>query len=118
MLKPDLQLLKQLPFRGIDVTAPASNSDFVCRTFYPKKKTANEDAVCGAAHCLLIPYWAQELNKLKLLSHQVSERGGELVCYLENENVLIGGNSVIDRESNFLLENTVDPSAKSSRLTL
>ena len=39
-----------------------------------------EDPVTGAMHCTLIPYWANELGKNKLLARQVSKRGGELSC--------------------------------------
>ena len=79
ILKPDMSLLRQLPYRGIDVTAQGKDVDFICRTFYPRK-AMTEDAVCGAAHCLLVPYWAKRLNKINLHSHQASERGGELFC--------------------------------------
>lgn len=93
-LKPDMQLLQQLIYRGIDVTAPGRHVDFVSRTFYPKK-IITEDPVCGAAHCLLIPYWAKQLNKTNLHAWQASKRGGELFCFYQNNRVLIGGRSVL-----------------------
>lgn len=105
-----MYVLKQLPYRGIDVTAPGMGVDFVFRTFYPKKKLTTEDAVCGTAHCLLVPYWARQLNKVKLHSHQISERGGELFCFLEGDRVLLGGKSLIYMQSNFLLQNEVKSS--------
>lgn len=89
-LKPDMQMLKQLTHRGVIVAAPGEKVDFVSRTFYPHKQTT-EDAVTGASHCLLVPYWSQRLNKVDLHALQLSERGGELFCRHENERVLISG---------------------------
>jgi PhzF family phenazine biosynthesis protein len=96
-LKPDLQILQQLPYRGIDITAPGKNVDnvdFVSRTFYPKK-IISEDPVCGASHCMLVPYWAKQLKKTQLHAYQVSERGGELFCELHNDRILLGGRATL-----------------------
>lgn len=92
-LKPNLQVLRELPHRGITVTAPAKSGDFVSRTFYPHKMIA-EDPVTGASHCLLAPYWAKRLNKVELHAKQISERGGELICQLQGNRVLISGKAV------------------------
>jgi hypothetical protein len=40
---------------------------------------------------MLIPYWAEKLDKTKMLARQVSERGGDLRCQLAGDRVLIGG---------------------------
>jgi PhzF family phenazine biosynthesis protein len=104
-LKPDMDVLKLLPYRGIDVTARSEKVDFVCRTFYPKKTANTEDAVCGAAHCMLVPYWAEQLNKNKLHSYQTSDRGGELFCVSAGDRVFIGGESAVYKQCDFLLEN-------------
>ncbi|MDR3490838.1 MAG: PhzF family phenazine biosynthesis protein [Gammaproteobacteria bacterium] len=93
-LNPDIQLLKQLDHRGIIVTAPGKNYDFVSRTFYPAK-SVYEDAVTGASHCLLIPYWSNKLNKTTLLAYQDSQRGGELLCEAQGERVLISGKAIM-----------------------
>lgn len=93
-LKPDMAVLKQIEHRGIIVTAPGKNSDFVSRTFYPKKAIF-EDAVTGASHCLLVPYWSKRLNKKKLHSYQVSSRGGELYCEDQGAQILISGKAIL-----------------------
>lgn len=93
-LKPDMQILKQLEHRGIIVTARGKEVDFVSRTFYPQK-IISEDSVTGASHCLLVPYWAGELNKTDFHAKQVSERGGELFCHYKQDRVLISGQAVM-----------------------
>lgn len=93
-LKLDMDVLRKLPHPAIVVTAPGNNVDFVSRTFYPQKNIV-EDPVTGASHCLLIPYWADRLNKKALHAKQISERGGELFCQTQGNRVLIGGSAVL-----------------------
>lgn len=93
-LKPNMQILKELPHRGITVTARGEKVDFVSRTFY-SQKIISEDAVTGASHCLLAPYWSKKLNKINLHALQVSERGGEIFCQAQGERVLISGKAVL-----------------------
>lgn len=92
-LKPDFNALAQLEYERIYVTAPGETCDFASRMFAPKIGIA-EDPVTGAMHCTLIPYWASELGKNKLLARQVSKRGGELSCEFFGDRVKIGGNAV------------------------
>ncbi len=54
----------------------------------------NTDPVTGSAHCTLIPYWAARLGKPKLVAKQLSARGGDIVCELRGDRVIIGGNTV------------------------
>lgn len=89
-LKPDMSILKKLDHRGIIVTAASKNYDFISRTFYPRK-AASEDAVTGSSHCLLVPYWANRLNKNILHTYQASHRGGELYCELQEDKIAISG---------------------------
>ncbi|CDZ77543.1 putative isomerase YddE [Legionella massiliensis] len=89
-LKPKIEILKNLAHPGIVVSAPGDEVDFVSRTFYPNKPNW-EDAVTGASHCALVPYWSQQLKKERLHALQVSSRGGELFCVKQAERVLIGG---------------------------
>jgi PhzF family phenazine biosynthesis protein len=96
-LHPNMLALKELKHRGIIVTAPGDTCDFVSRTFYPHK-AISEDPVTGASHCLLAPYWSRRLHKQKLHAKQVSERGGDLLCELVDERVLISGKSVLYME--------------------
>lgn len=67
--------------------------DFVSRFFTPQA-TILEDPVTGSAHCTLAPYWAQKLNNSDLRAKQISARGGELSCTLQNGRVIIKGCAV------------------------
>ena len=92
-LNPDMAILKKLDLRGVIVTARGKNVDFVSRFFAPKFGV-NEDPVTGSAHCALIPYWANKLNKKNLHAYQVSQRGGELFCKDCGNRVIISGRAV------------------------
>lgn len=87
---PDMQLLKKLDVAGVIITAKGNTVDFVSRVFAPQSGI-DEDPVTGSAHCLLIPYWAQKLNKYNLSAKQLSKRGGILHCNYAGSRVLIGG---------------------------
>ena len=87
---PDMQLLKKLDAAGVIITARGNTADFVSRVFAPQSGI-DEDPVTGSAHCLLIPYWAQKLNKYNLTAKQMSKRGGILYCNYAGNRVLIGG---------------------------
>jgi PhzF family phenazine biosynthesis protein len=93
-LKPDLNLLSQLPYDEIICTAAGDDCDFATRMFAPRIGIP-EDPVTGAIHCSLIPYWAGELGKTELFARQVSARGGELFCELNGDRVKIGGNATL-----------------------
>ncbi|MCZ6477589.1 MAG: PhzF family phenazine biosynthesis protein, partial [Gemmatimonadetes bacterium] len=64
-LRPDLQKLLGLEARGVIVTAPGDEVDFVSRFFAPELGVP-EDPVTGSAHCTLAPYWADRLGKVRL----------------------------------------------------
>tara|TARA_B100001989_G_scaffold161630_1_gene116016 strand:- start:5069 stop:5854 length:786 start_codon:yes stop_codon:yes gene_type:complete len=75
---------------GVVLTSKGENSDFVSRYFTPQS-TYFEDPVTGSSHCSLIPYWSNVLNKNEMISHQLSKRGGELICKNLRNRVLISG---------------------------
>ncbi|MEP7322267.1 MAG: PhzF family phenazine biosynthesis protein [Saprospiraceae bacterium] len=87
---PDFSLIKQLPSRGLIVTAPGDTVDFVSRCFFPQSGI-DEDPVTGSAHTTLTPYWALLLGRNTLTAKQVSLRGGDLYCSLQGDRVFIGG---------------------------
>ncbi|ODS77146.1 MAG: isomerase [Cytophagaceae bacterium SCN 52-12] len=89
-LKPDIIVLSTVPTRGIIVTAPGEETDFVSRFFAPQSGI-DEDPVTGSAHTTLVPYWAKQLGKTELTAKQISQRGGYLRCRLNGERVLISG---------------------------
>ena len=75
---------------GVIVTAKGDNCDFVSR-YFTSQSSILEDPVTGSAHCSLIPFWAERLNKNKMLAYQVSERLGKLICENKGDRVLISG---------------------------
>lgn len=75
---------------GVIVTAKGDNCDFVSRFFTPQA-TILEDPVTGSAHCTLIPYWGQKLNKNSMVAKQLSGRNGTLYCRKNEKRVLISG---------------------------
>lgn len=90
-LKPDFLKLHELGLRGVIVTAPGDQVDFVSRCFFPKLRV-NEDPVTGSAHCELAPYWAKHLEKNQLSAAQLSKRGGRVECEVKDDRVcLVGG---------------------------
>ena len=92
-ITPDHEALKQLDLRGVIVTAPSSDFDFIVRFFAPKFGVP-EDSVTGSAYTQLMPYWSEKLNKTTLYAKQVSERGGKVTCEHKGNRVLISGSAV------------------------
>lgn len=92
-IAPDHAKLAQLDRRGISVSAPGTDVDFVSRFFAPALGVP-EDPVTGSAHCELAPYWAKRLGKNTLAARQVSKRGGELQCEVRGDRVLLTGRAV------------------------
>lgn len=100
--QPDMVALAKLPWLGAIVTARGLRHDFVSRYFAPAIGI-NEDPVTGSTHCLLIPYWARQLDKTRLTAYQCSARGGELFCRLEGERVKIGGDATLVASGTLIL---------------
>ena len=90
---PDFSVIEKLDMRCVIVTAEGSQSDFVSRFFAPQVGIL-EDPVTGSAHCTLIHYWAEKLNKTSLYAIQLSKRRGELYCEFLDSRVSIGGRAV------------------------
>ena len=101
-LNPDFQKLAQVKARGIIVTAPGDEHDFVSRFFGPASGI-NEDPVTGSAHCTLTPYWHQKLNKNPLKAYQLSARGGAVTCTLKGTRVLLTGQAQLYMKGELLL---------------
>jgi predicted PhzF superfamily epimerase YddE/YHI9 len=93
-LQPRFDQLAALGRACIIVTAPGEDCDFVSRFFAPGIGVP-EDPVTGSAHCTLIPYWAERLDKHTLHARQLSARGGELWCELRGDRVGIAGKAVL-----------------------
>jgi len=95
-LKPNYSILLGYP-SSVIATAPSDNAkyDFISRYFCAYDFSIQEDPVTGSAHCLLVPYWAEKLNKTKLNAFQASKRGGELFCELKGDRVFIKGGTTL-----------------------
>lgn len=88
---------------GVIVTARGNNCDFVSRFFTPQASIL-EDPVTGSAHCSLIPFWANRLNKNELHAIQISERTGTLKCTNKENRVIISGQAKTYSIGNLWLE--------------
>ena len=93
-LEINFSALEQLDLRGVIVTAPGSTHDFVSRFFAPNAGI-QEDPVTGSAYTQLTPYWSDKFAKQELSARQLSARGGELHCHLEDDRVHISGSAVL-----------------------
>jgi predicted PhzF superfamily epimerase YddE/YHI9 len=97
-MQPDLARVAAFDRNAVIATAPGgADSDIVIRVFAPNVGLP-EDPVCGTAHRIIVPYWAERMGKRKLHSRQLSPRGGDLWCEDRGEAVVIGGETglVID----------------------
>jgi PhzF family phenazine biosynthesis protein len=97
-LNPNFHLLRQLPVRGIVVTALASAAnahdyDFISRFFAPGSGI-DEDPVTGSAHCALAPFWAQRTGKHEMTGYQASPRGGIVKVRPVQDRVFLSGQAV------------------------
>jgi predicted PhzF superfamily epimerase YddE/YHI9 len=89
-MAPNLPAIAALPCRGVIITAPGVQVDFVSRFFGPQSGI-DEDPVTGSAHTTMIPYWSKRFNKDALSAIQLSKRKGLLACKYLGERVLISG---------------------------
>jgi predicted PhzF superfamily epimerase YddE/YHI9 len=92
-LRPDFARIAALDAFALIVSAPGETVDFVSRFFAPGAGIP-EDPVTGSAHCTLAPYWCARLGKQQLTAKQVSARGGDLLCELKGDRVVIAGRVV------------------------
>jgi len=96
-INPNATILNQINVDpgGIIVSATSNieNIDFVSRFFTPQANVF-EDPVTGSAHCTLVPFWADRLNKTDLRALQISKRGGDLICQLRGDRVAMKGKAV------------------------
>jgi PhzF family phenazine biosynthesis protein len=108
---PDLAALKSIASdvaggRGnVGISAIASGAhDVVSRFFAPGSGIA-EDPTTGSLHCILAPLFADKLGRARLRFHQAYPgRGGDLVCEVRGERVLLEGAAVTVCDSRLRLE--------------
>lgn len=94
---PNLDKIAKLDSDGLIITAQGKDVDFVSRYFAPHAGIP-EDPVTGAAHTVLTPLWSKKLNKKRLTAHQVSKRGGKLICEDLGNRVKLNGKAVLYSE--------------------
>ncbi len=94
-LRPGIAAIARLPGGALIVTAQGGDSaDITSRYFAPAYGIA-EDPVTGSLHTQVVPYWAPLLGRTTLACHQASARGGDMVCTLRGDRVLMAGTAVL-----------------------
>jgi predicted PhzF superfamily epimerase YddE/YHI9 len=101
-IAPDMDGLMRLDRDGVVVTARGVDCDFVSRAFAPKEGLP-EDPVCGSAHLALVPFWSERLGRRTHRALQLSPRGGELHCTLEDGRVRLAGRCALYLEGTIRL---------------
>ncbi|SFP73329.1 phenazine biosynthesis protein PhzF family [Amycolatopsis arida] len=86
-------LLRREGHRGLIVTAPGTEHDFVSRFFAPPVGIP-EDPVTGSAHTALAPYWAERLGRAELVGFQASTRTGVVRVAVRGDRVHLTGTAV------------------------
>jgi PhzF family phenazine biosynthesis protein len=99
---PDMDGLMRLDRDGVVLTARGTDCDFVSRAFAPKEGLP-EDPVCGSAHLALVPFWSERLGRRTHRALQLSPRGGELHCALEDGQVRLAGRCALYLEGTIRL---------------
>jgi PhzF family phenazine biosynthesis protein len=107
-LRPEMPILEKLVPFGLIATAPGLTEgpdacDFVSRFFAPAKGIP-EDPATGSAHCTLAPFWAGRLGKTTFHARQISPRGGEIWCSLNDDRVYLEGHAVLYLEGKISLD--------------
>ena len=92
-LRPDFRRLAEEGDVLTIVTAPGTGTDIVSRVF-ATGAGIDEDPVTGSAHAVLVPYWAERLDRDRITAYQASRRGGHLTGRIEGDRVILGGKCV------------------------
>ena len=99
--RPDLAALKSIASAATDgrgnvgVSALASGAYDVVSRFFAPGSGISEDPTTGSLHCTLAPLFAEKLGRPRLRFHQAYPgRGGDLVCEVRGDRVLIEGRAV------------------------
>jgi PhzF family phenazine biosynthesis protein len=93
-LAPDFKALAAEGDTLTIVTAPGRETDVVSRVF-AAGAGIDEDPVTGAAHAVMVPYWAGRLGRADAMRFfQASRRGGHLTGRLAGDRVILGGKCV------------------------
>lgn len=102
-MHPQLTEIARLPCRGVVMTAQGTSVDFVSRFFAPQSGIS-EDPVTGSSHTSLTPIWHAKLGKTRMTAHQLSTRGGKLLCEFAGNRCKIGGNAQLYLSGNIFVD--------------
>ncbi|MGN4125356.1 PhzF family phenazine biosynthesis protein [Lysinibacillus sphaericus] len=93
--EPNFPAMNHFPVRGVCITSRSKNEgiDIVSRFFSPAQGI-DEDHVNGSSHGALGPYWCEKLSKERIVSKQLSKRGGVLFVTPKVNDVVIAGPAV------------------------
>lgn len=94
-IHPNFQAMRQLPVRGIVVTAQDKQGqyDFISRYFTPASGV-DEDPVNGPVHCALASFWSEQLNKHEMVAQQASERGGVIQMRISEKGIYLAAQAI------------------------
>src|SRR5262249_36887644 len=89
-LEPAFRPVATVPSRWLIVPGGSDDPqfDFVSRAFFPRLGV-DEDPVCGSAHCCLVNFWRQRLDKSDFVAFQVSARGGVVKVRVVKDRVFL-----------------------------
>ncbi len=105
---PDITAISKVMARGIIISAPGDEVDFVSRFFAPRC-SVSEDPVTGSAHTTLTPFWAKRLGKTKMTAMQLSDRTGKLEVELLGDRVRISGRGKLYLKGEIFVNNYPHP---------
>jgi PhzF family phenazine biosynthesis protein len=94
-VRPDLDLIRLMPFHSVVLTSRSSVAgfDIGSRVFSPRIGIA-EDPASTSAHCCLAPYWSKKLSKARLVCYEGLERRGVIRVILDENKVSLAGKAV------------------------
>lgn len=111
-LAPDLAGLQAISARfsdgrgnlGVSAMADAGQPYDVVSRFFAPGSGIPEDPTTGGYHCTAAPLFSEKLGRARLRYHQAFPgRGGDLVCEVVGERVLLEGQAVTVAESRLRL---------------
>ncbi|UCS95906.1 PhzF family phenazine biosynthesis isomerase [Echinicola marina] len=96
-MQPDFEQLRKSEIFGYAITAKGDEVDFVSRTLVPHT-TILEDSATGSSHAMLLPFWAERLNKIHFNTLQLSARGGAFLGEMNGGVVKLCGEYMMEEK--------------------
>ena len=90
---------------NVGVSAITGGTYDVVSRFFAPGSGIPEDPTTGSLHCILTPLFAEKLGRPRLRFHQAYPgRGGDLVCEVRADRVLLEGQAVTVFDGRLRLE--------------